>query len=224
MLFAAENVHTIVPDPRRDILHDITLPDLALLDIQGDHGHYHGGDQAWYPTHWQRQAGCGPTNCANLLWYLAQRTADNAMLCPYPADRKTGFLQLMEAVWDCMTPGSMGINSTQRFIDGVCCYADTKGISLQTESLDIPPIHAAVQDYDRISAFILRAIQRNLPVAFLNLSNGTLHNLDSWHWVTIVALHGDNAIIYDQGCSRSIQLQQWLMSTALGGGFVTICK
>lgn len=193
----------------------------ALRIRDGEHVWY-GGDQAWYTDLWQRQAGCGPTNCANLLWYLAATRAGGGPLCPYDGGEKAGFLRLMEAVWNYVTPSGMGVNSPDVFIAGALRYGEAQGVPLTAERLPVPPLYRGARDYAGMAAFITRALERDLPVAFLNLSNGKVRDLESWHWVTLTALRGDDAMICDEGRSLWICLRQWADSSILGGGFVTL--
>lgn len=200
----------------------ILLPRAAAFEIHDGESLYYGGDQEWYPDRWQRQAGCGPTSCSNLLWYLAQTQGGCAPLCPYNAAQKPGFIQLMADVWHYVTPGNMGVNSTDIFAKGAERYGKDKGIFLKATALPVAPIHNCTRDSDGVFAFLAQSLRRELPVAFLNLSNGTLQNLDSWHWVTLVALRGGEAQIYDQGKALWIDLRQWLSTSLMGGGFVTV--
>ena len=199
----------------------IYLPDTTAYILREEGKKYFGGSQDWYKEEWQRQAGCGPTNCASLLWYLAQSDESCRALCPYATGQKEDFLQLMEAVWPYVTPGRMGVNTTAILTKGAKRYGEAMGVPLLTQALNIAP-RGGWRKYEEVSAFITKALQRRLPVAFLNLSCGKLKNLHSWHWVTIVALRGDTALIYDYGTARWIDLREWLETTALGGGFVTL--
>lgn len=200
----------------------IQLPNTAALDIRDGNVLFHGGDQDWFTDQWQQRAGCGPTNCANLLWFLAQTQPGCAPLCPYNAAEKPGFLRLMQDVWHYVTPGNMGVNSTDLFTAGATRYAREKGVPLLAHTLNIAPMQGGKRIYTEVADFIARALQRGLPVAFLNLSNGTLDNLDSWHWVTLVALRVDEALIYDQGDARWVNLRRWLATSIIGGGFATL--
>lgn len=200
----------------------ITLPNLAALDIRDGGVLYRGGDQEWYADRWQRQAGCGPTNCANIIWYMAKTRRGCGPLCVYDASRKAGFIRLMEEVWSYVTPGGMGVNTTGIFANGAKRYGAEKGVPLTAEAITIPQLRCGGRDYAAAAEFISQALGSGLPVAFLNLSNGTLKNLDSWHWVTLVALRGDEAMIYDQGKELWIDLRQWMATSAMGGGFVAL--
>lgn len=200
----------------------IMLANTAVLDIWDGESLRHGGDQDWYAELWQRQAGCGPTNCSNLMRYLAQTRPGCGALCPYDAAQKPGFIQLMEDLWRYVTPGNMGVNTTAIFVEGAARYGRERGVPLATKALDVPAIHCSRRLYPQVAAFVSQALERALPVAFLNLSNGVLQNLDNWHWVTLVALKGDDALAYDQGEAKWVDLAQWLATSMMGGGFVTV--
>ena len=202
----------------------VFLPNTEFLDIQDGETLYYGGNQDWYTDPWKQKAGCGPTSCANLMNYLAKTHAGCEALCPYESAKKAAFIRLMEDVWEYVTPGNRGVNSTDIFVNGAKRYGEEKGVPLVAKTLPVSPIHSSARSYNDVSAFVSRALEGGFPVAFLNLSNGTLKNLDSWHWVTIVALHGDNVMIYDQSKAKWIDLRQWLSTSIMGGGFVSIEK
>jgi hypothetical protein len=62
-------------------------------------------------------------------------------------------------------------------------------------------------------------------VAFLNLHNACLPELDNWHWVTLTALsegpEGLTATAADNGNLITLDLSRWLKEAKRGGGFVT---
>lgn len=184
-------------------------------------GPHYGGNQLWYPTGWQRQAGCGPTCASHLLWYLSRTRPDCEALYPYEGGDRPGFQRLMEDVWHYVTPGRMGVNRTDILTDGVVRYGAQRGVALRCRVLDISPVPAKRPPLETLLAFLAQAFTDDLPVAFLNLSNGALRNLDNWHWVTLTGLDADSgaATMYDQGARSVIDLDLWLRTTALGGGF-----
>jgi hypothetical protein len=183
-----------------------------------------GADQAWYPTRWQRQAGCGPTNCAQILWYLAQTRPSLKALAPYGCSQKSQMLSFMEDIWAFVTPGPMGVNRLSTFTSGALAYAQSRGLTLAPHTLDIPTRPTFRPDVRTMVAFIAQAISADLPVAFLNLSNGALHNLDNWHWVTLTAIDpaAGYAQMIDQGGKDSLDLPLWLRTTRIGGGFAVL--
>lgn len=198
----------------------ILKPDNLLIH-ENDFSHF-GGNQDWFSERWQQQAGCGPTNAANLIWYHSQKSPDYQRLCPYQAARKEEFIMLMEDVWNYVTPGNMGVNSTEIFRDGVLTYGKDHGIILQAKTLEVAGLTSMKRNYEKIREFVTEALSKDLAVAFLNLSNGTLQNLDSWHWVTVVAMNGEEALIYDQGKAFWINMRKWTNTSLMGGGFVYI--
>lgn len=182
----------------------------------------YGADQEWYGTEWQRKSGCGPTSCAHLLWYLSRTRLGCGALCPYDGFNRAGFVRLMEDVWQYITPGRMGVNSTSIFTRGAVRYAQDRGLHLHCRVLNIPLLQGDRPEFTQVAEFLECAFEDDLPVAFLNLSNGTLTNLENWHWVTLVAASGGKAMMYD-ACERTeIDLETWLRTTRLGGGFVAL--
>ena len=73
-----------------------------------------------------------------------------------------------------------------------------------------------------MTAFVQGGLDADCPVAFLNLSSGQTVGLDSWHWVTITGLQGEQVIILDSGRVFSINLYVWYKTTTMRGGFVRL--
>ena len=200
----------------------IMLQSPGRLNIKTPNGITLGGIQSWYPIEWQCRAGCGPTTASLLFWYLAQTRASCEALCSFDATTKEGFIRLMQETWQHVRPGFRGLNKTSMMVDGALSYAKARGVALKCEVLEVPPLLSARPKPDEMRAFLVSAIQNDLPVAFLNLSNGKLKNLDGWHWVTLVGIDPENAtaLMYDQGAQVIIDLDLWLQTTLIGGGFV----
>lgn len=201
-----------------------TLQAPELLHIRHQAELTYGANQLWYGDGWQRRAGCGPTVSAHLLWYLSQTRPGCQALCPRDGSRREGFLQLMEEVWQYVTPGVMGVNSTGILTHGVARFGADRGVALHCRALDVPALPQLRPSLEELEEFLTNALDRDLPVAFLNLSNGTLQNLDNWHWVTLVEYDREDhhARMYDQSVQSRIALDTWLRTTTLGGGFVTV--
>ncbi len=94
-------------------------------------------------------------------------------------------------------------------------------------ALDIPKNRFQRPELSAVSEFLENSLSKDLPVAFLNLDNGDEKRLDSWHWVTVIALDyerdGAAAVkILDEGRIKQIDLALWLQTTSLGGGFVSV--
>jgi hypothetical protein len=139
---------------------------------------------------------------------------------------KAEFIRLMDHMWQYVTPGHGGVNTTSKLRRGVAGYACAAGLPLRTEALDIPDARADRPTLAEAVAFIRAGLKRDLPVAFLNLDNGAEIQLEKWHWVTITGL----VCAEDGGAARvdildncdliSVDLGRWLSSAARGGGFV----
>lgn len=205
--------------------HSLTRPEVLTLIGPGGET-YRGGDQEWYPDLWQRRAGCGPTTAAALLAYLSQTRPALAPLRPLAGGTRTGFAQYMQALWPYVIPGSRGLDKPESLVLGCRSFALSRGCVLQGEVLKIPrrrenrPTPAACRD------FLLRALDSDCPVAFLNYSNGSLPNLDSWHWVPLIALtEGEEVLlctVLDEGEEKVIDLALWLETTLLGGALAAV--
>ena len=108
-----------------------------LLVFNDNRALFYGADQDWYTQKWQQQAGCGPTVCSQLFWYLSQTKQDCGILCKYDAQQKEGISLLMHDVWNYVTPGKYGTNSTKLFISGAMKYANEKQVALSSSFLDM---------------------------------------------------------------------------------------
>jgi hypothetical protein len=234
----------------RAALSDLTYFDLC--DARSGET-FKGGDQDWYGSWWRRMSGCGPTTATNVILYLTNAQAAGADCggadCAAenadgrdrsienadgrgPAGRgaeireKDAFVRLMDRVWKYVTPGRSGVNTTRKLRQGVAGYAGAMGLRLRTEALDIPDARADRPPLAQVAAFIREGLARDLPVAFLNLDNGSELQLEKWHWVTITGMNYDEAggaarvEILDNCDLLSVNLGRWLSSAARGGGFV----
>jgi hypothetical protein len=186
---------------------------------------YYGGHQEWYPTIWQRKSGCGPTVVSNIVYYLSQR---NACVDPSKGPRsKSQCVELMQDVWKYVTPSLRGIPTTEMLRERVERYAQSKGMTVIMDYLDIPEKERLRPTFPALLAFLDQALSSDTPVAFLNLNSGAEKKLDSWHWVTILSLeYAEDAStafieIADQGAIIKIDLRNWFRTTTLGGGFVS---
>ena len=200
-----------------------TMIQMKMMEVAGEGGQvYYGGSQEWYHTTRQKRAGCGPTAASNLVWYIARTKPHLAALWDVTRTGQEDFLCLMEEMFQHITPGRGGVNTTEKFTAGALRFGEKQGAPLRANVMEVPTTFAKRPTPDEVESFILAAMEADFPVAFLNLSNGGVKNLDRWHWVTIMALepHSMNAVICDQGDCLKIDLGRWLKATILGGGFV----
>lgn len=185
---------------------------------------YHGGSQSWYRDSWGRKAGCGPTNASNIVWYLARTRRHLASLCKVEKGDKAEFISLMDKMFGFVTPGKMGVHTTEMFVEKATTYFESMGCPITARVLNVPEDYSRRPTQGEMVDFIADALADDLPVAFLNLCNGKTRGLDRWHWVTIASIEPDSvhAWILDQGRKICIDLGQWLDKTTLGGGFVAL--
>ena len=64
-------------------------------------------------------------------------------------------------------------------------------------------------------------------MAFLNYSSGAVDNLDSWHWVTLIAMEDPDSgklpcLILDGGEKKVIDFTQWLNTSVRGGALAVL--
>ncbi len=195
----------------------------GLLTITGlDGTQYQGADQEWYPDPWQRKAGCGPTSASVVLCYLAASRPSLRKLYPSGAMDQASFTAFMGQVWCCVTPGNQGLHRPEWYVNGVKAFAAERGIALSPELLEIPASGNRRPSWAEVTAFVQGGLDADCPVAFLNLSSGQTVGLDSWHWVTITGLQGEQVIILDSGRVFSINLYVWYKTTTMRGGFVRL--
>lgn len=183
---------------------------------------YMGGSQDWYPDEWQRLSGCGPTTASNIMWYVARSHAGLQTLCGTGDNSQQAFLALMLEMFTYVTPGTRGVHTSAHFIRGTTQYGSARSVAITPHVLEIPMLPSSRPDIDAVCSFITAAMQADTPVAFLNLSNGSLEELDSWHWVTILGVDTGTATAQavDQGKALPIDMACWLRTTRLGGALV----
>lgn len=201
------------------------LKKTELFQIKEGNHIYNGPNQSWYPKRFQKMAGCGPTACSNIMWYLSKTKEHYNGLCTYDGTTYEGFLKLMEDVWRYVTPGLMGVNKLEIFEKGAISYGKDRGYDLSCKSLRIPGRNQISEtEIEEAFDFIEEMLEKDLPVAFLNLHNGQLLNLESWHWVTIYELDREkgSVSILDQSRLEEIDLKLWMKTTSKGGGFVVV--
>lgn len=209
--------------------HTYSLARPELLTITGNGRTWRGANQEWYAEDWQRKAGCGPTTASLLVSYLAQTRPGCKDLYPSGSWEKDDFVGLMDQVWRYVTPGRHGVNRTHIFTKGLREFSKAKGVTLSLRELSIPRFKIARPTVDQCAAFIRAGLEAECPVAWLNLHNGGIKGLDSWHWVSIIALeaHSDGPLLctyLDSGRERTADFRLWFQATKAGGGLVYLAR
>ena len=202
------------------------LKDKELFRIEDNYTRdiYYGSNQEWYLKRWQRMAGCGPSSATNMIYYYNKQREEEQAGSVWTKDQ---YLILMNDLWRYVTPSFGGVSSTVMFRQGLDRYLDKNKVNLRLSTLDIPKKVSERPQVQQVLAFITEALSKDSPVAFLNLEHGTIEELDSWHWVTIISMEyqeGDNTAytdILDGGLIKRIDLLEWFRTTKMGGGFVS---
>lgn len=188
--------------------------------------HSFGGNQEWYSKNWHRRAGCGPTSAANITSYLAHVDEDKSTLYSYNTLDKSNFTKHMDELFRYVTPGSMGVNHINMFIDGVKAFANSKSIPITIESLSVDKKTRKSRLISDLIEFTKKGLLNNSPIAFLVLSRGKEYRLQNWHWITItsVEINGDQVIATasDEGNIRRFDLSLWYLTTKMHGGLIYI--
>lgn len=206
------------------MLYTSAITNLDLFKIKDDSTDkiFIGCDQEWFSDERQRLSGCGPTTAAMLTHYYCYIKDDSGKI---PCI-KSSMLLLMEELWKYVTPGNKGIPTTEIFCEKFKTYLEEKNMKVELHILDIPEPDEEKPSFETLLNFLLKALSKDRPIAFLNLCSGEEPTLDRWHWVLLASIEYDRennilqAVIYDESIEKKVDLALWLKSTTLGGGFV----
>lgn len=184
-----------------------------------------GGNQEWYAEDWGRKAGCGPTCAANITAYLALTRP--ALRRLYAGDQMSRgqFAAHMETLFRYVTPGSMGLNRLDMYTQGMDSYTKSLGLRLQAHVFDVPGnLNRARPSADALADFVQAGLVSDCPLAFLNLSNGKVRNLQGWHWITITGADMADGVLLaqasDEGREIRFDLRLWFLTTRMRGGLI----
>ena len=204
----------------------LTHPEYFTL-LAPDGRAFRGAVQDWYPTAWQRRAGCGPTTAAVLLSYLARTHPALAALGPLgDPETSVGFLPYMEELWRYATPGPQGLKEAAHLTLACRSFALSRGCRLREAILPVPRAGQGARPTPaQCRSFLEDALDRDCPVAFLNYDEGDVAELDGWHWVPLIAVApGDDVpcTILDEGREQTASLARWVETTRLGGALAVL--
>lgn len=188
---------------------------------------FRGAVQDWYPTAWQRRAGCGPTTAAVLLSYLARAHPALAALGPQgDPGTAAGFLPYMEELWRYATPGPQGLKEAEHLTLACRSFALSRGCRLREAILPIPRAGQGARPTPaQCRSFLESTLDRDCPIAFLNYDEGDVAELDGWHWVPLIAAApGDDVpcTLLDEGREKTASLARWVETTRLGGALAAL--
>lgn len=222
-----------------------------LLSVEGEDGNLAtGGDQHWYPKEGFIPPGaCGATTASNVLAYLlrsrpglfslARQAGLTGLAEPFPGAKhsksdynfevggmpepntKAGYIGFMKQVYRFFYPRVGGLMADQ-FLDGAGDLAKEYKLPLAAECLRVPIARQRRPSFADAAAFIGASLEADIPLAFLILSGGSVASLDTWHWVTVLALDEGTKLIkvLDNTAVFQADLGVWLGTSIMGGAFV----
>ena len=190
----------------------ISQQQLDKITFDFDGQRYYGVLQHWYPLFWQRLAGCGPACATNLLACIDHNTK---------LVTKQDCILAMRAMWKHVTPGLRGLNKVENFAKGCDNFFAEHKLPYKCNYVKIDP--KKPDHFDKMIGFFKHAFELNQPVAFLNLSNGEIKDLERWHWVTIVGIEQIDddfvATVFDSDFKFDMSLKLWFNTATNPAGF-----
>lgn len=216
----------------------IGIKNPGLLTVKDEDGNLAtGGDQHWYPNEGFIPPGaCGATAASNVLAYLlrsrpplfaiAGKNGLDGLSAPGEngaANAKTGYIGFMKKVYRFLFPRIGGL-MTDHFIEGIGGLAEEYMLPVSAECLRVPIAWSVRPSFAETAAFIRSSLAADAPLAFLILSGGGVAKLDTWHWVTVLALDEDakSVQILDNTETFWADIGVWLGTSIMGGAFVRL--
>lgn len=202
----------------------IKTPDILYIYESLEDVTYFGGNQAWYEKRWNKDSGCGPTCAANITAYLAMTRDNIRNLYPGSEMVQLEFANHMEEMFHYITPGPMGVNSLDKFINGFMRFLNEKNVNLTPYVLSVDMLSLKKRNWKELQEFVIAGLKADCPLAFLNLSKGEEKRLQGWHWITITQarVEEDDVIAYasDEGKKIEFSLKLWYLTTKMHGGLI----
>ena len=197
--------------------YQISQQQLDKITFHFDGEIFYGVLQWWYPLFWQRLAGCGPACATNLLACIDPNTK---------LVTKQDCILAMRAMWKHVTPGLRGLNKVENFAKGCDSFFAEHKMPYKSNYVKINP--NTPDHFDKMIEFLKTSFSNDQPVAFLNLSNGDIKQLERWHWVTIVGMEqvGDDyiATVFDSDFKFEMSLKTWFNTATNPAGFSAISQ
>lgn len=140
-----------------------------------------GGNQEWCTDFWMYLGGCGALAACDLSICLA-RNYGLAECYPGDADNLTRkeYVDFSTEMKPYIHPRVGGVTKLSMFTDGCGQYLRDCGYFAEFETLD------GNNTYEEAEAFVMNALERNLPVIYLMLRHRDKEFKDlNWHWFCI---------------------------------------
>ncbi len=199
---------------------EISLKNSDFLKIKDEYGEtYYGGNQAWFEQKLAKASACGTVCAAGICAYLAMNNPRYYMLYNYGLDlSKRYYLKHMNELYKYISPIvlfklprflqgkkifgfyleeylSLGIPSVGYLASGLEKFVNSRGVWLRKKVFSDNWSRAKTRD------FIREALERDRPVALLNLFNSKLKSIETirdngerylasydHHWVIITGM------------------------------------
>lgn len=219
-----KNVQSLIYN-EKDMVASI---DKKLLRMKLGGFNTYGMTQEFYSQKNQRLAGCGPTAASNMIYYLYKNQKLSQELSKKifkERDFETDIKRLMNLSWNYITPGAMGVHSTEIFRYGFKRIIEDYNLDYDVENFVVPRKITIMKTEDILVEsrnFIKEGLDEGAPIAFLNLINKS--NVDTWHWVSIVSIEGNTVEIFDGYHNFKEDISKWIKNRYMGGGFVRLKK
>lgn len=100
----------------------------------------------------------------------------------------------MNDIWDFITPiKGKGVNTVDLFFEGFKKYTKARHDKYKESIFMKIPINFEDRPNKKeVFNFLYKALEKDHPIAFLNLDNGKENKLHRWHWVAIVGIAYDD--------------------------------
>ncbi len=140
-----------------------------------------GGNQEWFSDFWMHLGGCGALAACDLCICLA-RNHGLATCLPFPVEELSrrnyeSFGMIMKPY---IRPRMGGVTKLSYFTDGLGAYLERHGLDITFSTI------SGHEDYEKAVSFLVKHIDQNLPVAYLNLSHRDKDLKDLWwHWFSV---------------------------------------
>ena len=154
----------------------------------------YGGNPEWFPGTFQRRAGCGSVTGTNIAVCegLFSEEVENSESIPHES-----YLELMEGMYQYMTPGFMGYPLIGKFKKDFLSFASDRGKKLKARSMFLPRNRQDCLD------FIKEGLYHGHPTALLIWRHSRKEfREDNWHWVTITGYDEEREILIWSNCGE----------------------
>lgn len=140
-----------------------------------------GGNQDWCTDFWMNLGGCGALAACDISICLSQN-AGYTRCCPYAPDAltKKQYVDFSMMMKPYIHPRMGGVSKVSIFTEGYEKYLNKQGYKVKFD------ICSGENTYEEACAFMKKALEKNLPIAYLLLRHRDKRLKDlNWHWFMI---------------------------------------